>query len=114
LKASACNLITLVSCRTPCFSVSSTSSYIDGSTFYSSLASKVISISCSWHGFKVPEVCDTLNSDGKLSTPLNFHIAGIADTFFKVRVFFNVFPRRSRSNATTSWSTSITGSAPRT
>ena len=73
-----------------------------GSNLDSSLASNVISIIYSWQGFKVPEVWDTLNSEGKLSTPLNFHIAGIAETFFKVRVFFNVFPKSKRSKDTTS------------
>lgn len=56
LKASAWILMTLTSCWIPRPSVSSTSSLTSGSNLSSSLASKTISMTYSWHGFKVPLV----------------------------------------------------------
>lgn len=113
LKASALSSITFASCLILYPSVSSTSNVNFGLNFCSFLAVNVISTYSSLHGLIVPFTLLTTNSSGRPSTPVSFHLIGIEQTFFNVRVFVSFFSRSKRSNSTTSWSTSTTGLAPR-
>ena len=51
-----------------------------------------MSITFDSQGFNIPSVSETLNSYGKVSTPLSFHLAFIALVFLRVNFFESDFP----------------------